>query len=141
MKKIIAALALAFIVGCGGTDSTTTDPTPIGYSCSIGSLTGTWRFHYTETNGNCGPISDETGILGVGSGSSSCTTAYKRISADQCRMDAEFTCPTTDQQGTVSWVLVLEQVSNVQITGSGTVQGIHPAGTCRSTYAITVTRL
>src|SRR5688500_9375198 len=60
--------------------------------------------------------------------------APNTVSADRCEQTLDFTCSTTDGEGTQRWVMVLEQVGEDHIVGTGTVQLDHPQGTCRSTY-------
>jgi hypothetical protein len=133
MRHWLAVVSiLAALAGCGGSDHVT---------CAIGSLTGTWRLQYQETNGTCGPIPDETVIAGAPTGPA-CTTITQQISSDHCRIDTAFNCPTTDSLGTQAWTVTLTQTANTQLTGSGTVQVNHPTlGTCRSTYSLTMTKV
>jgi len=119
------AVVLAGAIGCDGGDAFE--------DCAIDALTGAWRLSYTETDGTCGPIQDETFILG-GTGDGACTEHANTISDDRCEQTLDFTCPTTDGAGTQRWVMVLEQVGEEHIAGTGTVQLDHPEGTCRSTY-------
>jgi len=130
MKRSALIVAAVWLASCGGGS----------HDCAIGSLTGTWRLTYAQTDGNCGPISAETVQAGT-PGSPSCSIASRQISPDKCRLDTSFTCPTTDNRGTQSWVAVLHQDSSTQLSGTGTVQVNHPAGTCRSTYNLTMTKL
>jgi hypothetical protein len=109
--------------------------------CKLGELTGAWRFHYVELDGSCGPISDETAVLG-GAGNGACVYYAEDTSADQCETTLDFECPTTDNDGSQRWVMVLEQVADDRIEGSATVQVEHAVyGACRSTYDVTVTAL
>lgn len=50
--RAILILAISVLAACSSADDVFTD-------CHIGELTGTWRTHYSETDGDCGPISDE----------------------------------------------------------------------------------
>jgi hypothetical protein len=110
-------------------------------TCALGELTGTWRIQYQEVNGDCGAIPDETSVFDPGTGSG-CTRDTRTISADKCRLDTSFSCPTADRLGTSAWGLVVRQTSETRLDGTGTVQVSHSTlGTCRSTYTITVTRL
>ena len=77
MRNVLLIVVSLGAVACGG------DP----FTCAIGSLTGTWRTHYVQTDGTCGAIPDETTILG-GSGSGGATYTQQQISADHCREDA-----------------------------------------------------
>ncbi len=116
---------------------------PQDFTCAVGKLAGTWRFHYVETSGSCGPIDDETGVFEPGTPSApGCKINSQVISSDKCSVDTNFTCPTADGQATQAWTLALEQVAEDRLTGTGTVQLTnHPTlGSCRSTYTITVTR-
>jgi hypothetical protein len=136
MKKLLGTLVpgVLLLSGCGGGSSS--------FQCSIGSLTGTWRLHYDQTNGTCGTIADETFIIGALGSGAGCTSQAQTISSDHCRLDTAFTCPTTDSLGTQAWVISLTQNSPTQLGGSGTVQVNHPTlGTCRSTYNLTVTKI
>lgn len=143
---LAAATVFGAATACGGSSSSgAAAPPPASFTCNIGNLSGAWRAHYVETNGTCGSISDETVIAGSPAPSSNCTVQTAQVSSDRCKAEWAFTCPTTDGQGTVSWVVVLDQVSDSELKGSGTVQATDPAlpppDTCRSTYDITVTKL
>jgi hypothetical protein len=137
----VFALVAAAAAGCSGADE------PFR-ACSMGSLTGTWRISYRETNGDCGPIPDETvNIAAASSGSTSssgggCRTLAYGISADKCRVEQSFTCPSNDNRGTQSWTIVIQQTGPTSVSGTATVQLTHSTlGACRSTYAMTWTRL
>ena len=112
--------------------------------CNLGSITGTWRTHYDETNGNCGAIPDETNISTSTTmpSDSACTVTTNVLSDDKCHLDRQFECPTTDGLGTQSWTSAITQTAAGRIEGSATVQLQHPSiGTCRSTYNVTITQL
>jgi hypothetical protein len=137
----VFALVAPAVVGCSGADEPFRD-------CNMDSLSGTWRVSYRQTNGDCGPISDETvNISAASSGSSSssgggCRTLAYGISPNKCRVEQSFTCPTNDNRGTQSWTMVSQQTSPTSVSGTATVQLTHSTlGSCRSTYAMTWTRL
>jgi hypothetical protein len=111
--------------------------------CAMGDLTGTWRAHYDEVNGNCGPIADETALFDPDADPGpGCIVNNSIISDDKCRADMDFSCPTTDDRGTQDWVMVMRHVGPGRLSGTATVQVNHPAvGTCRSTYNVTITQL
>jgi hypothetical protein len=136
--RVSAIIAAAAVVGCCGADEPFRD-------CSLDKLSGSWRISYRETNGNCGPISDETvnfSNSGAGQATSSCTTQAYSIATNKCRVDEAFTCPTTDGKGSQAWTVVVQQTSAAGASGTATVQLTHPTyGTCRSTYALTWTKL
>lgn len=141
--RMKCALVVLALVGsaCGGSDTSNPPPPPPdpGFTCSIDSLSGTWRVHYVENDGACGPISDETVLISTfGAG---CTVHSRVVSSDRCRIDYSLMCPTVDNQGTSNWVVSLQQTSATHLVGSGTVQVVHPVGVCRSTYDITATKL
>ena len=137
---MFAALGGAFLVSsCGGGG----DSAP-AFTCAIGSLPGgSWRWHYTETNGSCGAIADETILPGSDVGTSSCTGVTNQISADRCTVDFAKTCPlnSTTIIGTQTWVGHLVQTAATELHGSATLQAVAPFGSCRSTYSIAVTKL
>ena len=131
MKIGSVGLAACVLVACSSTEGSET------FACSLGSLEGTWRIHYEETDGNCGEIADETVVQGATDpGADSCTYAASTVSADKCRWDTDFTCPTTDQRGTQRWTGVMTQTGEEELSGSMTVQLKHPMGTCRGTYRV-----
>jgi hypothetical protein len=146
VRRAAALVAFGLVVapafaGCSGADEPFRD-------CTMDRLTGTWRASYRETNGTCGAIPDETvNLSAASSGSSSssgdaCRTLAYGISPNKCRVEQSFTCPTNDDRGTQSWTMVLQQTSPTSITGTATVQLSHATlGSCRSTYAMTWTRL
>jgi hypothetical protein len=140
-SRRFAALAVATatgVLGCSGANEPFT-------ACNLDSLSGTWRISYRETNGNCGAIPDETvnmSAAGSGSATTTCRSQSYSISSNKCRIDQSFTCATTDGSGTQAWTVVSQQGSASSVSGTATVQVTHPTlGTCRSTYAVTWTRL
>lgn len=137
---LIAGLAL---FGCSSSHST-----PPSVHCAQGELTGTWRLHYTEVDGTCGPIQDETVNLtavntpGSPSSPSACTTASDQVSSDKCVRETDFTCPPADgEAGTVHWTLSTKQVSDTEIQGTGTVEIRLGTRYCRSTYNTDLVKL
>jgi hypothetical protein len=135
MKNALAVTVLLLTAAaCGSSDDD-------NFTCVLGELTGTWRVHYDETNGSCGPLEDETGIFGL-EVPPGCDVQSRSISDDKCGADMAWACPTTDDLGTQQWVMVVEHTKQDRLSGTGTMQLVHPSlGTCRSTYAITITRL
>jgi hypothetical protein len=138
MKNLLFAAGLLLVTGCGSDNDKDED-----FTCALGELTGTWRWHYDETDGNCGAIADETAIFQPGAAPPpGCQIDTQIVSSDKCRLDSAFTCPTADDMGVQGWTLVLHHVAADRLGGTGTAQLNHPTiGTCRSTYNITVTRL
>jgi hypothetical protein len=142
LRSVLSASSLATLslanVGCSGADEPFRD-------CNLDTLSGTWRISYRETNGDCGPIPDETVNLasaGSGSAASTCSTQAYGISPNKCRVEQAFTCATTDGAGTTAWTMVVQQMSPTSVSGTATAQLTHRTlGTCRSTYAMTWTRL
>lgn len=126
-------------------DDADSAPTPgEDFSCAIGSLTGTWRVTYTEVDGTCGAIAAETvNFSATGSnGSDPCTYHAQKVSGDKCRLDFDYTCPTTDGKGSTRWTGVTKQTGTEKLESDATVQGTHPsAGTCRSTYTMVWAKL
>src|SRR5688572_29357667 len=97
VSKLALVLAGAILfAACGGS-------TEDGFNnCALGELTGSWHFQYTEIDGTCGQIGDDTGVPDP-EGSvlpTECTYSANDISADQCRWDLSWTCPTGDNAGT-----------------------------------------
>lgn len=138
---IAVGVALMANVGLGGCSSSTNGDAT--FACAFGELSGTWRVHYEETNGNCGTIADETVVLGAAPdpAAGSCTRAADVISQDKCRADEDFTCPTGDNRGTQHWIGTLHHTAADRVSGSLTVQVNHPSlGVCRSTYDVIWTR-
>jgi hypothetical protein len=137
MSKRALVTCLLVASGCN------TVPNDENFDCAVGKLSDTWSFHYDETSGTCGPISDETGVFEPGTPSApGCKIASQMVASDKCKVDTTFTCPTADGQAVQNWTLTLNQVGEDRLTGTGTVQVNHPTlGNCRSTYSITVTRL
>ena len=109
--------------------------------CRIGELTGTWRMSYTERNGNCGDVADETVNFNSLGGGGDCAVYAESISADQCVFETDFECPFDGGRGTQRWVLHLRQIGEGRISGTGTAQVQHVSGVCRSTYDIERRRL
>lgn len=125
-------------VACGSEQGATAAP----FTCSIGSLSGTWRVTYRETNGTCGPVADELLVepdadaASPDAGADPCTYAARRIAADRCRYDFDFTCPLNGVKGTQRWVGTLRQTSATTLEGPWTLQGIAPDAACRSSYDV-----
>ncbi len=137
----IGVTLIIAIVGLAGCSSSNHGDE--NFTCAFGELSGTWRVHYEETNGNCGAIADETVVLGTAPdpAAASCTRAADVISQDKCRADEDFTCPTADSRGTQHWIGTLHHTASDRVSGSLTVQVNHPAfGLCRSTYDVIWTR-
>lgn len=137
----IGVTLIMAIVGLAGCSSSTHGDG--NFTCAFGELSGTWRVHYEETNGNCGAIADETVVLGTAPdpAAASCTRAADVISQDKCRADEDFTCPTADNRGTQHWIGTLHHTATDRVSGSLTVQVNHPSiGLCRSTYDVIWTR-
>ncbi len=138
--KLAVATALAcsatvvLLSACGEDDDEFTD-------CTIGSLPGTWQTHYDLEGGNCGPVPDQTGLVGPDV-PVRCTIQSQTISEDRCRIDYSYSCPMPDGQGTQTWTILLKQTSERKLEGKGSVQVNHPVqGTCQGSYDMTVTRL
>jgi hypothetical protein len=109
-------------------------------ACAIGQLTGNWRFHYTQTQGNCGAIADQTGTNPGAAPGDGCNVESSAISKDKCSVTQRFTCNLKDNLGTQAWVLTLRQVATDRIQGSGSLQINYPTGVCRSAYAIEISQ-
>lgn len=139
MRKPPCIALLLLVSACGSSD----DEPPL--VCHLGELTGTWRTTYEERDGTCGPLPAETVSLSPsdpGGGTGGCKYATDAISADKCRYDFDYTCPTTDGKGTQRWTGVTRQVEEGKLTGDTSVQLVHPElGTCRSTYTVTLAKL
>jgi hypothetical protein len=133
-SAVVIGLSCVVLAGCSSGDPS--------FTCAIGELSGTWRIHYEETNGNCGAVADETVVLSPAASqaaSAGCTYAAQNISSDKCSLELDFTCPTTDNAGTQHWIGSMHQVAADRLEGSYTVQLQHPQlGTCRSTYDTTM---
>lgn len=142
MRKTLCFAMIAASVACGNSDDGSDDGA--GFACGIGELSGTWRISYKEVDGDCGPIPAETvNLSSSGSGGGgACKTAVQDISSDKCRLDFDYTCPTTDGKGTQRWSGVTKQTAEDRLEADSTAQLQHPAlGACRSTYKVTYTKL
>lgn len=137
-SRTVWAVCVAFsLVACGGSDDQGSFS-----DCGLGELTGTWRMHYEETDGNCGAVADETAVFDPGAPlAPGCVNHSQSVSDDRCRMDMSFECPTTDEQGSQAWVMVMRQIARDRLEGTGTLQLDHPDVLCRSTYDLTVAKL
>ena len=135
--RILDGLCLAVLVGAC---SSSTDGDAPSFQCALGELRGTWRLSYRETNGNCGPIADETVVLtGESSTPAACQQDAVLISEDKCRMDLDFTCPTANG-GSQKWAGGTKQVAADKLIGDMTAEARIGTASCRSTYEITWTR-
>lgn len=128
-------LALLLLGACSSDDDK--------FACVLGEVSGTWRANYDELDGNCGSIASETTSLGSGKGGADpCTYFTSEVSEDKCKLDFDYSCPTTDGKGTQRWTGATNQVAEDRMESSATMQIQHPTlGSCRSTYKITLTRL
>lgn len=133
---------LSALVGCSSSSSSGKPFT----ACTIGSLTGTWRVTYVETDGTCGKVADETVVLSSAAtpgapGTPSCTIAANQISPDRCRIDLDFTCTLNGVAGTQRWIGATHQLSATELSSSMTLTLTSPSlGSCRSTYAVDWTK-
>lgn len=130
MRKLGAGLVVAVtLVACSSDPDRFTD-------CKLGQLTGTWRVSYTERDGNCGRIADETVSLSAATAAeaqSKCTYAVNTVSADRCQAEQDFTCALTGAKGTQRWVGTLRHATERTLSGRYTVQ-VTGDVTCRGTY-------
>src|SRR5687768_6233258 len=112
---------ITFSLGCDSFDDAFRD-------CNISTITGTWRIQYTETSGDCGPLSDETMTYsgGVSAIAAECSTTASMSSDDVCRAQGTSDCPTADDLGVQHWTWSLKQTAADQVEGSGAVQVTHP---------------
>lgn len=140
LAGLFKAGTLATCVVMIGACSSSGDGGSTSFECQLGTgaLTGAWLVHFTEKNGNCGPIADSLNIVD-GDPDPSCTIKYKTYSADHCKVDQDFTCPTKDGLGTQRWVTALTQVAKDRVSGLATVTGQHPSGNCESMYQVDIT--
>lgn len=136
--EVVSFVLLSALLGC----SSTTSPGKPFTACTIGSLTGTWRVTYVETDGNCGKVADETVVLSSAAtpgapGTPACTIAANQVSPDHCRIDLDFTCTLNGAPGTQRWIGATRQVSATELSSSLTLTVTSPSlGSCRSTYAV-----
>lgn len=139
MGKALSCVGLACVlVACASESS------PPFTACKLGELTGTWRARYTETNGDCGPIPDETVVFSPGKqdpAAAACTFLTNTTSADKCRADLDWRCPPAKGDGIVRWTGVLRHVGEGALSADLSLYINASAGVCRSTYTITMTRL
>jgi hypothetical protein len=138
--RLIGSLLAAGIVACSSSSERTTEEP--AFSCAIGELRGTWRISYEETDGNCGPVADETAILNPDADppDTGCTMHSELVSDDKCRMDMDFTCPLAGGvNGEQRWTGTVRHTEDGILSGSMTIQASGSVS-CRSTYAVTWTR-
>jgi hypothetical protein len=137
MEKIGTVFALfALLSACSSEDDNSAKPAV----CSIGELRGTWRISYTETDGTCGAVADETAVLdpNAEAPATGCEYHSMSVSDDKCRMDMDYTCPLAGGvHGSQRWTGSLHQTDAGRLAGSITAQVTSPAGPCRSTYDVT----
>jgi hypothetical protein len=133
--RTLGAAALA--IGIAACSSSSEGEAP-AFKCALGELRGTWRLSYKETNGDCGPIADETVVLtgGTSAAPAACTQDALVISDDKCRMDLDFTCPAGNN-GSQTWTGATRQVAEDRLIGDMTAQATIGTASCRSTYEIT----
>jgi hypothetical protein len=137
--KQVAMLSGVLLLAACSSESTGKAPT----NCNIEGLTGTWKFHYEQqSGGNCGPLKDELVdmYLFLNLSGGGCVVDSRKFSEDKCQLDTKYQCPSLDQSGTQSWTIMLRQVAADRLTGTGMTKLEHPtAGTCQSTYNLTIT--
>lgn len=153
MKKLIAiGFVLAAIAGCSsptsGEDVTSSPPQEKATCVSAGA---TYRSHFHETNGTCGPIDDSTvsvtsdgKISQTGSTELKCEPG-KGAREEGCSVYIDVLCSGT----TSSSSFTITEVGKVdwEADGSGASGSVTVTLTdtlhnyCRSTYVVTFTRL
>lgn len=103
-------------------------------NCTLGELTGAWRISYSEDDGTCGPLADET-IVFDGSGGEGCEVLSFEVSEDQCEGALHTFCTdgSTFEQDNV---LVLTQTGEDTIEGTFAVMYADSSFSCRSTYDV-----
>ena len=134
--------------GAGATDDhRASQPPPAPFTCALGSLMGSWRIVYVESDGTCGRVADEVATVptedapdagaSADAGVAACTYAARAISADKCSIDLDFTCPLNGLMGTQHWSGTLHQTSATTLGGSlGLQVSGATSGPCRSTYSV-----
>lgn len=137
MRKLGAVVGCVLAMGC-----TTTTET---FECRMGQLTGVWRIHYAEVNGDCGAIQDEQVALGseaTAKDAAKCVMHTNVIAPDKCSVEQDFTCPTSDKAGESRMIGKMRQTGEGSASGTYTLRVDHKTlGTCRSTYDVTWTKL
>lgn len=157
----LLAACVTGLMGCGGSDpkpggagaSGASEGTPRagGFTCFLGTMTGTWRSKYTQKDGNCGPIADQVDALGDDATpapppkpgttlSNGCKVDAFTVSSDNCRVDFDLTCP--NGRGTIRTVGVHKQVSPTQVDTTEQFSAYDPAqGSCTGNYDIVQTKI
>jgi hypothetical protein len=136
---LIAGWCLAFPVNCGGDD-------PDPKECAARS--GIYAFEYTERDGDCGPLPNET-IDGAGDRRSippDCTEGYIRYSPDNCRVESNWRCPEpTLGQGYYTDTAINTDWDEAGRNGSASMRRLlkDPQARliCGSTYDVRITKL
>jgi hypothetical protein len=139
-------MRIAWVVGVGAIAlaACSDDDDAPAFQCRMGELTGTWRVSYRETNGSCGPVSEETVVLESQTNqgaAAACTYGANKPSPDKCTLSLDYTCPLNGVQGTQQWIGQLRQTAANRLEGSFSVQVQGSPGVCRSTYDVTWTQL
>ena len=126
------------VLGCSSSSTSSADEGP---KCNIGQLTGAWHIIYLETDGMCGPITEQTVMMNgqPPGGGDVCKFTKNSVSADKCSTVQEFTCPLASNTGNQQWTGTMRTVDETKLQGSYTLQ-VSGSATCRSTYAITWTK-
>ena len=141
MKRLGLLVGMLLVCGCSGDDGGSKTPTG-----PCGKPNGTYRMHYTEQSGDCGPVADNLTTYGTASGSTSTTsscTGTQTPSADGCSItSSNVTCQTDSGfivvTGKMTW-------TPGEATGSATMDTeiLNPSKVriCRSLYGVTYTKL
>ena len=124
-------LTLLTLSACGSDEEPFDD-------CNIGNIDGAWRVSYSEDDGTCGPLADETVVFGGSGGGGDCT-AETDISDDQCEATIEAYC-TDGETYEQSLVWALTQTGEESISGIVTLMFEDAGFACRSTYDVDMRR-
>lgn len=80
MKALLVVSLVSFVCGCGEMD------------CRDTELKGSYRIHFSEASGDCGPIEDLVTVAGSGDPDGSCAMVSEDKSENDCHLDMVVEC-------------------------------------------------
>ncbi len=145
--RMFLGLAVALLVGCGGSEEEGledgTGGSSGGQTQKCGSMTGTYKIHYTLRSGNCGAIPDYTTYISSSDGAG-CTAVSSKLSTDLCTISyVDFTCPPSDGVKTWSSGFLTSTLSGKSASGTMTFELYNSSSSayiCSGTYDLTYTK-
>lgn len=134
-------LTTALVLALGGCSSGGFEP--VKHSGHCVDRSGSYLYHYVETSGNCGPVSDQISVVGGATAQAveaSCK-GTQLASTDNCAVELDLTCPAPTAPGVYVHSSGRADWSNDGSRGSAVIEyTLTGAVNCSSVYDETITR-